>query len=91
MSAKVAEKSKCIDTSTDDEEPSLPDDVAEVRQIASVLQLPSQTRSTIHHRSRHNLEELQKVADAMKPNNTKRNACDIEIFNFRARDCRVTP
>ena len=46
MSAKVAAKSKCIDTSTDDEEPSLPDDVAQERQIASVMQLPNQARST---------------------------------------------
>ena len=39
-------KAKCIDTSTDDEEPSLPDDVAQERQIASVMQLPNQARST---------------------------------------------
>ena len=43
-------KAKCIDNSTHDEEPSLPDDVAQVRQIASVLQLPSQARSTTHYR-----------------------------------------
>ena len=69
-----AAKHGCDDTSSDNEDV-LPDPVTQVRgEIAAVLQLPSQSRSTTHTRSYNELEELKRVSEAMKPTSSKRGA-----------------
>ena len=63
QSAKAIARNPCINS----REPPLPEQVQQVREIASVLQLPSQCKASTSRRSRDSVELLMEVAEAMQP------------------------
>ena len=82
QSAKAIARNPCINS----REPPLPEQVQQVRQIASVLQYLSQCKASTSRRFLDSVEVLMEVADVMQPKQTKRTSRHLDDILLSGRE-----